>query len=122
MRFAVCCLVLLVVPVLEAVWERVGVRVVDQGVVAVTPGELLGPRIIPTCITCPVSRVTCHACHAPDAEVVVLHEGRGVHLIGVGEDEGGDVGQRDGGARHHEEGSPPSAQNNCHIELESKLF
>ena len=42
-RFAVCCLVSLVLPVLEPVWERVGVRVVDQGVVAVTPGELLGP-------------------------------------------------------------------------------
>ena len=116
-------------PVLEPVWERVGVRVVDQGVVAVTPGELLGPGIIPTCVTCHDSHVsgvvmivTLVTCYAPDTEVVVLHEGRGVHLIGVGEDEGGDVGQRDGGARHHEEGSPPSAQNNCHIELESKLF
>ena len=38
-----CLKLLLVLPVLEAVWERVGVGVVDEGVVAVTPGELLGP-------------------------------------------------------------------------------
>ena len=33
-------------------------------------------------------------------------------LGGVGEDERGDVGQHDGGARHHEEGSSPSANTN----------
>ena len=38
-----CLKLLLVVFMLEAVWERVGVGVVDEGVVAVTPGELLGP-------------------------------------------------------------------------------
>ena len=38
-----CLKLLLVLPVLEAVRERVGVGVVDEGVVAVTPGELLGP-------------------------------------------------------------------------------
>ena len=64
-----CLKLLLVLPVLEAVWERVGVGVVDEGVVAVTPGELLGPgqhtnvchvsrvsRV--TIVTCDVSRVT----------------------------------------------------------------
>ena len=99
-------------PVLEAVWERVGVGVVDEGVVAVTPGELLGPGEH-TNLYQRVSRVTRVKCHEPDAEVIVLHEGRGIHLTRVWEDEGGDVGQRDGGAGHHEEGSPPSAQNIC---------
>ena len=76
-------------------------------------GNFLVLGSIPTCVTCHDSHVSRVTCHAPDAEVVVLHEGRGIHLIRVGEDEGGDVGQRDGGAGHHEEGSPPSAQNIC---------
>ena len=32
------------VAVLEAVRETVDVRVVDEGVVAISPGELLGPK------------------------------------------------------------------------------
>jgi len=74
------------VAVLEAVRETVDVRVVDEGVVAISPGELLGP----------------------DAEVIIGDKWRRLVLGGVGEDERGDVGQHDGGARHHEEGSSPS--------------
>ena len=45
----------------------------------------------------------------PDAEVVIGDKWRRLVLGGVGEDERGDVGQHDGGARHHEESSSPPA-------------
>ena len=45
----------------------------------------------------------------PDAEVIIGDKWRRLVLGGVGEDERGDVGQHDGGARHHEESSSPSA-------------
>ena len=48
----------------------------------------------------------------PDAEVIIGDKWRRLVLGGVGEDERGDVGQHDGGARHHEEGSSPSANTN----------
>ena len=50
--------------------------------------------------------------HVPDAEVIIGDKWRRLVLGGVGEDERGDVGQHDGGTRHHEESSSPSATKN----------
>ena len=41
--------------------------------------------------------------------MIIGDKWRRLVLGGVGEDERGDVGQHDGGARHHEESSSPSA-------------
>ena len=53
--------------------------------------------------------------------MIIGDKWRRLVLGGVGEDERGDVGQHDGGARHHEESSSPSAiTNNVATSIELK--
>ena len=74
--------------------ESVDMRVVDERVVAISPGKLLGPEIKKN------HSSNIKMLKLPDAEVVVGDELRRVMLRRVGENEGGDVAEDDDRAGH----------------------
>ena len=78
-----------------AVRQSVDMGVMDQRVVAISPGKLLGPEINKNHSSNNIKMLK-----LPDAEVVVGDELRRVVLRRVGENEGGDVAKDDDGAGH----------------------
>ena len=73
------------VAVFEPVWESVSMRIVNQRVVSVAPGELLKNKLETT------SGLHLQLYFCPDPEMIVLYKWRGLHLLRVSQDEGIDI-------------------------------
>ena len=85
---------------LKSFWQSVRVRIVNKGVVTISPGEFLNDEM-----SIKILVSFSHLCSDP--KMVIRHEWWGLHVAGVGQDEGADVRENDDWTGAEDKEAPP---------------